>query len=176
MTNMESVSLDGWFDQGSHIYPLKVQYEDTDAGGVVYHANYLAYAERARSAAFALLNIDQRSCLANGYAFVVASVNIQYHKPAQLGDLIKVVSSTSKMTGVQIILKQNIMSNLGTNLATCEVKVVYAKLPKSNLPKENAPKENQNSATWLGRPVRLDDEVKNKILATMPPQNHGITQ
>lgn len=176
MTNIYGVSLDGWFDQGSHIYPLKVQYEDTDAGGVVYHANYLAYAERARSAGFALLDIDQRSRLANGYAFVVASVNIQYHQPARLGDLLKVVSTTAKLTGVQIVLRQLIMTDSGINLATCEVKVVYAKLQISNLPEENASKENHNSATLSGRPVRLDKDVKNKILATMPPQNHGITQ
>ena len=42
--------LDGRFDAGNHLYPLRVQYEDTDAGGIVYHAQYLAFAERARSA------------------------------------------------------------------------------------------------------------------------------
>ena len=48
------VSLDGWVADGCHHYPLRVQFEDTDAGGIVYHANYLAFAERARSS-FCLL-------------------------------------------------------------------------------------------------------------------------
>ena len=45
--------LDGWVEDGAHHYLLRVQFEDTDAGGIVYHANYLAFAERARSAIYA---------------------------------------------------------------------------------------------------------------------------
>ena len=57
--------LDGRFDAGNHLYPLRVQYEDTDAGGIVYHAQYLAFAERARSAWFRCLGIDQPAMLAD---------------------------------------------------------------------------------------------------------------
>ena len=51
--------LDGVLDDGKHDYHLRVQYEDTDAGGIVYHAQYLAFAERARSAWLRCLDIDQ---------------------------------------------------------------------------------------------------------------------
>jgi acyl-CoA thioester hydrolase len=156
MNNRNDIPLDGWIDAETcaHIYPLKVQYEDTDAGGVVYHANYLGYAERARSAGFTLMDIDQRQRLSDGKAFVVAGLDIRYHKPARLGDILTVVTKTERMTGAQVILNQQVMSADDINLATLTVKVVYATLD--------------------GRPIRLDKDVKNKILATMPPQNHDI--
>jgi len=81
-------------------------------------------------------------------------VDIRYHKPARLGDVITVVTKTERMTGAQVILNQQVISADDINLATLIVKVVYATLD--------------------GRPIRLDMDVKNKILATMPPQNHDI--
>ena len=51
--------LDGWVEDGAHYYLLRVQFEDTDTGGIVYHANYLAFAERARSAYLRCVNIRQ---------------------------------------------------------------------------------------------------------------------
>lgn len=155
MNRPDALSLNGWIEAHTHIYPLKVQYEDTDAGGVVYHANYLNYAERARSAGFTLMDINQQERLADGKAFVVTGLDIQYHKPARLGDVIKVVTTTEHMTGVRIILNQHIMTDTDILLATLRVTVVYASLK--------------------GQPIRLDTYTKNKILATMPPQNHGIT-
>ena len=69
--------LDGRFDAGNHLYPLRVQYEDTDAGGIVYHAQYLAFAERARSAWLRCLGIDQPAMLADdGLGFVVRRVGL----------------------------------------------------------------------------------------------------
>ena len=55
--------LDGHLDDTVHRYHLRVQYEDTDAGGIVYHAQYLAFAERARSAWLRCLGIDQQALL-----------------------------------------------------------------------------------------------------------------
>lgn len=155
MSSLEIMSLNGRFDGSTHIYPLKVQYEDTDAGGVVYHANYIAFAERARSAAFTLLDIDQSQRLAEGKAFVVAGLDIQYHRPARLGDVLTVVTSITRMTGAQAVLHQKVILDTDMILATLNVKVVYA--------------------TLKGRPIRFDDFVKNKIIATMPPQNHVIS-
>jgi acyl-CoA thioester hydrolase len=155
MNRPDALSLNGWMEAHTHIYPLKVQYEDTDAGGVVYHANYLNYAERARSAGFTLMDINQQERLADGKAFVVAGLDIKYHKPARLGDVIKVVTTTVHMTGVRIMLKQDIMTDSDMMLATLNVTVVYASLE--------------------GQPIRLDAYTKNTILATMPPQNHGMT-
>ena len=100
------IGLDGWFENGSHIYPLKVQYEDTDAGGVVYHANYLAYAERARSAILACIGVDQTALLDDGTAFVVAKLTIDYHKTARLGDVLHVTSRLLALGKASFHLKQ----------------------------------------------------------------------
>ena len=111
MTNIYGVSLDGWFDQGSHIYPLKVQYEDTDAGGIVYHAQYLAFAERARSAWLRCLDIDQPAMLANdGLAFVVRRIEVDFHLPASLGDVLDVESGLLRLGGASLKLEQKIIN------------------------------------------------------------------
>jgi acyl-CoA thioester hydrolase len=159
LTDQNTVSpvsgLDGWLGDEGHIYPLKVQYEDTDAGGVVYHANYLAYAERARSAWFSLIGIDQQAFLQDGMAFVVAALDIRYHRPARLGQELRVSSQLAKMTGVRAMLDQHITDVEGRLLAHIHVQIVQASL--------------------AGRPCRFDLDVKRKILATMPPQNHEIS-
>jgi acyl-CoA thioester hydrolase len=147
--------LDGWCDDKGHIYPLKVYYEDTDAGGVVYHANYLAFAERARSAWFSLIGIDQNQYLQNGLAFVVAALEVRYHRPARLGQELRVVTQLADMTGVRAMLDQKITDTHGHLMASLNVQVAQASLG--------------------GRPCRFDADVKSKILATMPPQNHEIT-
>ena len=99
-------ALDGWFTHGKHCYPIRVQYEDTDAGGVVYHANYLAYAERARSAALTCIGINQATLLGEGLAFVVAKLNIRYHQAARLGDLVHVTSYLANLGKASMQLKQ----------------------------------------------------------------------
>ena len=58
--------LDGWVADGAHHYLLRVQFEDTDAGGIVYHANYLAFAERARSAYLRCIDIRQEEQMSAG--------------------------------------------------------------------------------------------------------------
>ena len=63
---MTSGGLDGWLEEGAHHYLLRVQFEDTDAGGIVYHANYLAFAERARSALLRCIDIRQEETMAFG--------------------------------------------------------------------------------------------------------------
>lgn len=55
--------LEGWVEDGAHHYLLRVQLEDTDAGGIVYHTNYLAFAERARSAHLRCINICQEETI-----------------------------------------------------------------------------------------------------------------
>lgn len=154
-TGHSALGLDGWLSDEGHIYPLKVQYEDTDAGGVVYHANYLAFAERARSAWFSLIGIDQNQFLQGGMAFVVAALEVRYHLPARLGQELRVVSQLSRMTGVRAIMDQNITDAHDHLLTHIHVQIVQASLG--------------------GRPCRFDPDVKTKILATMPPQNHEIT-
>ncbi len=97
--------LDGRFDAGNHFYPLRVQYEDTDAGGIVYHAQYLAFAERARSAWLRCLGIDQPAMLADdGLGFVVRRIEVDFHLPAGLGDVLDVESGLLRLGGASLKL------------------------------------------------------------------------
>ena len=103
-------SLDGTFDGLCHRYPLRVQYEDTDTGGVIYHAQYLAFAERARSAWLRCLGIDQPSMLASeNCGFVVRRIEVDFIRPSGLGAVLEVESSLSKLGGASLKLQQNIL-------------------------------------------------------------------
>lgn len=73
--------------------PVRVYYEDTDAGGVVYHANYLKYLERARTEVLRCLGLEQTRLRREfGILFAVRSLNIEYHRPAVLDDALEVRS------------------------------------------------------------------------------------
>ena len=103
--------LDGGFDAGNHLYPLRVQYEDTDAGGIVYHAQYLAFAERARSAWLRCLGIDQPAMLADdGLGFVVRRIEVDFHLPSGLGDILDVESGLLRLGGASLKLQQKIIN------------------------------------------------------------------
>jgi acyl-CoA thioester hydrolase len=104
--------------------PIRIYYEDTDAAGVVYYANYLKFAERARSEWLRHLGINQQQMLQNEeLGFVVASANIRYHKPARLDDLIYVDSHLQHLGKVRISMRQ-ILRRDGETLATVEVEIV----------------------------------------------------
>ena len=107
--------LDGVPDEGKHDYHLRVQYEDTDAGGIVYHAQYLAFAERARSAWLRCLNIDQPRLLSEEkLAFVVRHIDIDFLQTAELVDVLSVTSEVLKIGGARVTLRQTI-----TNVQFC---------------------------------------------------------
>ena len=107
--------LDGVPDEGKHDYHLRVHYEDTDAGGIVYHAQYLAFAERARSAWLRCLGIDQAHLLSQEkLAFVVRHIDIDFLQAAALGDVLSVTSEVVKIAGARITLRQTI-----TNMQFC---------------------------------------------------------
>ena len=73
------------------VWPVRVYYEDTDAGGVVFYANYLKFMERARTEWLRAAGVEQDALLAEtGLLFVVVEVNVRYHKPARFNDLLDV--------------------------------------------------------------------------------------
>jgi acyl-CoA thioester hydrolase len=74
------------------VYPLTVQFEELDAGGIVHHPNYLRYCERARCDAMEARGYSFRSCMEDGATFVVAEALVRYLRPATLGDRLYVVS------------------------------------------------------------------------------------
>jgi acyl-CoA thioester hydrolase len=95
--------------QSSHRYPVRVYYEDTDSGGVVYHANYLRYAERARTEALRDAGIPHAELVQRfGLMFMVHRAEIDYVRPAMLDDALVVETETMDVGGASILLRQTV--------------------------------------------------------------------
>ncbi|RKZ66226.1 MAG: tol-pal system-associated acyl-CoA thioesterase [Gammaproteobacteria bacterium] len=90
-------------------WPVRVYYEDTDSGGVVYYANYLKFMERARTELLRSIGYQQDQLQQElGIIFAVHSANIQYKKPARFNDELNVVTSISALGKASIRFKQSI--------------------------------------------------------------------
>ena len=89
--------------------PVRIYYEDTDAGGVVYYANYLKFLERCRSEWLREIGHDQADLLREpGIAFVVRSVSLEFLKPARLDELLSVSLEVDKISRSQLFFRQHI--------------------------------------------------------------------
>jgi acyl-CoA thioester hydrolase len=105
------------------VWPLRVYYEDTDAGGVVYYANYLRYLERARTEWLRSLGVDQGRLMADtGLAFAVRSINAEYLRSARLDDELRVASTLASLGRAQVHFDQRI-ERAGETLLTAQVRV-----------------------------------------------------
>jgi acyl-CoA thioester hydrolase len=125
MTDSDILPAKGEVINGVFTFPLRVYYEDTDAGGIVYYANYLKFAERARTEFLRTLQIHQQQDLEqNQTGFVVRSCHIEYLKSAVLDDVLKVTCKVVEQSAATATVKQEIMRGDET-LATLEVKVIY---------------------------------------------------
>lgn len=90
-------------------WPVRVYYEDTDSGGVVYYANYLKFMERARTELLRSIGFEQDQVQQElGVIFAVHSANIQYKKPARFNDELNVVTSITSLGKASIRFKQSI--------------------------------------------------------------------
>ena len=91
-------------------HPIRIYWEDTDAGGIVYHANYLKYMERARSDLLREIGASQAESLADddGVIFVAASVSIRYRRGAKLDDDLEVRTRVKSLGRASIVFEQNI--------------------------------------------------------------------
>ncbi len=89
-----------------HTYPVRVYYEDTDMGGVVYHANYLRYIERARSDWVRQLGNDQNAMRDQGIVWVVRRVEADYLAPAKFEDELVVETDVVSLSGVRLTMAQ----------------------------------------------------------------------
>jgi acyl-CoA thioester hydrolase len=92
-----------------HRIRLKIYYEDTDAGGVVYYANYLRYFERARTEFLMDKGIDIARYHNEGYFFVVIHVEISYRKPATLGDTIEIATELAGLSSATITMNHKVL-------------------------------------------------------------------
>ena len=99
--------LDGFIEDSKHFYTLKVFYEDTDAGEIVYHANYLKYFERARTSLLNLLKINQLNLKnEHGIFFVVRKADIKWHKPSKLNDTLLIETCLKYAKNSSMIINQ----------------------------------------------------------------------
>lgn len=95
---------------GAHHFSIRVYYEDTDAGGVVYYANYLRFAERARTEALRALGVPHSELTAHhGLIFMVRRVKLDYLAPARLDDALTVTTMPLSVGGASIVLRQTIL-------------------------------------------------------------------
>lgn len=107
---MSDTPYRGTFTGAEHRFALTVYFEDTDAAGVVYYANYLKFMERARSDMLRAVGIDQNAVLrGGGGAYYVADVAIRYVKPARLGEDLVVISNVEEVRGVSVRIHQRVM-------------------------------------------------------------------
>jgi acyl-CoA thioester hydrolase len=99
---------------GRHRYAVRVYYEDTDAGGVAYHATYLRFAERARTEALRAAGIPHADLLERfNLMFVVRRIEVDYVRPARLDDSLLVVTEPHAVGGATVTLRQEVRGSEG---------------------------------------------------------------
>lgn len=122
---MDALPALGRFIGPEHHFVLRVYFEDTDLTGVVYHANYLRFMERARSDMLVAAGIDQRVAFEAGEgAYAIRNLAIQYRMPARLGDELVVVSRLKRIRAAAVDIHQRVMLD-GTILVDAEVEAAF---------------------------------------------------
>ncbi|KQM36236.1 YbgC/FadM family acyl-CoA thioesterase [Sphingomonas sp. Leaf10] len=115
----------GRFTGGTHRFPVRIYFEDTDLSGVVYHANYLRYFERARSDMLMIAGIDQRAALEAGEgAYAVRSMQLDWRAPARLNDALVVVSTVERVRAAAVDIHQTVIRDT-LLLASARVEVAF---------------------------------------------------
>lgn len=128
-------------------WPVRIYYEDTDAGGVVYYANYLRYLERARTEWLRALGFGQQTLMAeSGILFAVRHVEIDYLQPARFDDELVVEAHIEKLSKVSLTFAQRIVRAPDAVLVTARVKVACL-----------------DSASF--RPKAIPEAIRNKVVA-----------
>jgi acyl-CoA thioester hydrolase len=135
-------------------YTLRVNYEDTDFSGFVYHANYLKFCERARSDYLRVKGVDQKAMFADGTAFVVRRMDCNFLAPARFEDELTVETDFKEMTGARFELFQTIR-NGETKLFTAAVTVVLI--------------------DRKGRPKRISESLTAALVAATPSLSASLT-
>ena len=131
-----------------HQFDLRVYYEDTDSGGIVYYANYLRFTERARTEMLRDAGIDHGTLLErDGLAFAVRHCHVEYLTPACLDDALQVISTLEHVGGASMEMKQIVMRD---EQALCVMDVRLACM--------------QVVGDRAGRPKRIPDDVRNAVL------------
>ena len=133
------------------IFPLRVYYEDTDAAGVVYYANYLKFAERARTEWMRLLGVAHGDLQRRtGAVWAVRRCAVDYLRPARLDDAIEVRTRLRAVGGASAEIEQLVRRG-ETELARIDIRLAFI--------------------TPAGRPVRLPGELRAKMQSFVQPQS-----
>lgn len=99
----------GQWREGMHAFRVRVYYEDTDAGGIVYHANYLNFAERARTEMLRLIGAEQDEMRRKtGLGFTVRRCEIDFRAPARLDDLLEIRTLPREARGARVLAVQSL--------------------------------------------------------------------
>jgi len=94
----------------AHRIAVRVYWEDTDAGGIVYHSNYLNFMERGRTELLRALGVSQSAMLATeGLAFAVRRMAVEFDRPAVLDDLLEVETAVAEVAGASIVMEQRVL-------------------------------------------------------------------
>ena len=122
--------INGKIINDTHYYITRIFYEDTDAGGIVYHANYLKYFERARTSLLNLINIDQKQLLEKKkLGFVARDINLRINKSFQLNQLLLVKTCLKSAKKSCIVLKHEAYEKIQDTISensnvSCEIQIV----------------------------------------------------
>lgn len=148
---MTTLSSGRFTPHGTHETCFRVYYEDTDAAGIMYYANYLKFAERARTEALRLAGIEQAVLLAAGQGgFVVRRATVEYHSPAALDDVVLVETALLTLSNVRLTMRQHLRRG-EVELATLEVEIVMVDATK--------------------RPTRIPEAIRSTLLAHLNQNN-----
>jgi len=134
----------GWFEGKTHIFPIRVYYEDTDLSGFVYHASYLRFMERGRSEFLRIAGAGHAGMMdaPEPLVWVVRRMNIGFLKPARIEQALTVRTSVLELSGARMRLDQAVMRGQET-LVKAEVEVCIVTLD--------------------GRPRRVPDSTRKKL-------------
>jgi acyl-CoA thioester hydrolase len=124
---------------------VRVYYEDTDAGGIVYNANYVKFLERARTEWLRSFSIQQDELMKRDVAFVVKHLDLDFVAPARFNELIDVTCELKRAGAASIVFSQSITDSAGRTLVNAEVKIACVSLSGM-------------------RPVAIPEDVKEVII------------
>ncbi len=111
-----------------HQHHVRVYYEDTDAGGIVYYANYLKFLERGRTEWLRSLGFEQDTLMEQSVAFVVKRVEMHNYAPARFNEMLCIESQIVELKGASMTFKQLIKNEKETTLVSAEIQVVCVDL------------------------------------------------
>ena len=114
----------------THEHTIRVYYEDTDAGGIVYYANYLKFLERARTEWLRALGIEQDGLLEQSVGFVVKRVEMDNHRPARFNQLLRIQSEIVELKRASLTFKQIIIGPDNQCLVSALIRVACVDLSK----------------------------------------------